>query len=70
MLTASKQMPRKPKRNDLAVKIDADVVKLARIVAAYDDVPMAELMSEALRPYLLKRLEKLKHQLPGPKDAD
>jgi hypothetical protein len=50
-------MPRKPKRNDVPVKIDAEVLRVARIVAAYEDVPLAELISETLRPIMVARLE-------------
>jgi hypothetical protein len=50
-------MPRKPKRNDVPVKMDAEVLRVARIVAAYEDVPLAELISETLRPILAKKLE-------------
>lgn len=62
-------MPRKPKRNDEPAKIDSDVLRMARLVAAFDNMPLAELLSETLRPILLKRLETIKSQLPGkPKD--
>lgn len=56
-------MPKNPKRNDVAVKIDADVLRMARIVAAYEDVPIAELLSEISRPILLKKLAE--HQAKG-----
>lgn len=51
-------MPRKPKRNDIAVKVDVEVVREARIVAAFEEVQLAELLSEILRPIISKRLEK------------
>jgi hypothetical protein len=57
LTTATQTMPRKPKRNDVPVKIDAEVLRLARIVAAYEDLPLAELISETLRPILVKKLE-------------
>jgi hypothetical protein len=56
-LAATTTMPRKPKRNDVPVKMDAEVLRIARIVAAYEDVPLAELISETLRPILTKKLE-------------
>jgi len=55
--TMTDTMPRPPKRNDLAAKIDADVLRDARIVAAYEGVPLAELLSETLRPILTKKKE-------------
>jgi hypothetical protein len=38
------------KRNDVAVKLDADVARLARIVAAERGQPIAAYISEILRP--------------------
>lgn len=58
MATATAPMPKKPKRNDVPAKVDADVMHVARIVAAYENVQIAELISEILRPILAKRLEK------------
>lgn len=65
MALATAPMPRKPKRNDLVIKCDAEVVRMARIIAAYEDIPLAELVSETLRPILEKKLEA--HQKPSPK---
>ena len=50
-------MTEKPKRTDLAVKIDKEVVRMARIIAAIEDVTLAELMSETLRPILQRKLD-------------
>jgi hypothetical protein len=52
------KMPRPPKRNDLNVKIDSEVIRQARIVAAFEEIQLAELLSEILRPIIAKRLEK------------
>ena len=38
------------KRNDVSVKIDADVVNDARIVASFNGMTLAEYLSETLRP--------------------
>jgi hypothetical protein len=38
------------KRNDVAVKLDADVARLARIVAAERGQPIAAYISDILRP--------------------
>lgn len=67
-LTTLATMPRKPKRNDVPVKIDAEVLRVARIVAAYEDLPLAELISESLRPLLQRKLEA--HQKHGKKTRD
>lgn len=37
------------RRKDMAVKIDAEVTRKAKIVAAYKDVSLAEYLSESLR---------------------
>lgn len=50
----------KPKRNDVPAKIDADVMRDARLVAAYEGVEIAELVSSILGPVLKQRL--LGHQ--------
>lgn len=42
------------KKKGTSVQIDDDVVKTARVVAALVDKPMATLISEILRPILLK----------------
>lgn len=65
MTTAMLTMP-KPKRNDVAVKIDAYVARLARILAAYEDTTIAEIVSEGMRPILMKRLDKLGVPYPPP----
>ena len=44
------------RRNDVAVKIDAEVARQAKIVAAFKDVSLAEFLSEALRPIVEKEL--------------
>lgn len=38
------------RRNDLSVKIDAEVIRKARIVVAYRDLNLAEYLSEVLAP--------------------
>ena len=57
-------MPRKPKRNDLAVKVDADVVYWARIAADFHAVPLAEYLSEVTRKALITELTKRGIVLP------
>jgi hypothetical protein len=52
----------KSKRNDVPVKIDAEVARLARIVAAYEDTSLAEYISERLRPLVQKDLDKHQRQ--------
>lgn len=61
-------MPRKdaPKRNDLSVKVDAHVIRLARLLSAHEDKTMAEVLSEAARGVLMKKLDKLGVPYPPP----
>lgn len=71
MTAALEAMPERKKRNDLVAKVDAEVLRMARIVAAYEDTSMAELLSSILRPVLEQRLEK--HQSdpkPRPRKRD
>jgi hypothetical protein len=42
-------MPRKPKRDDMAVKIETAIYRQARQVAARRDMPIAAYLSELLR---------------------
>jgi hypothetical protein len=53
MVNTQELVPRlmsKSKRNDEPVKLDREVLRLARIVAAYRGIPIAEYLSERLRP--------------------
>jgi hypothetical protein len=43
----------KPKRNDEPAKIDSEVLRVARIVAAYRRISLAEYLSETLRDVVL-----------------
>jgi hypothetical protein len=43
-------MPRLPKRNDVAVKLDAEVARKAKIVAAARGIPIAAYISGILGP--------------------
>lgn len=45
------------KRNDVSVKLDAEVVAEAKMVAASRDMSLAEYLSELLRPLVRKDLE-------------
>jgi len=51
------------KRNDVTAKIDAEVVRDAKLVAVYRDTSVAELLSEILRPIVARMLdeEQAKH---------
>jgi hypothetical protein len=55
------------KRNDVQVKVDAQVATHARMVAAARGITIAEYVSELLRPLVLRDLEiETKRQLKGP----
>jgi hypothetical protein len=45
------------KRNDVPVKLDAEVVRVAKIAAAYKDMSLAEYLSERLRPLVSQDVE-------------
>lgn len=44
------------KRNDTAVKVDAETVRKAKILAAFREQTLAELLSEVLEPIIDKLL--------------
>jgi hypothetical protein len=51
-------MPRpKSKRNDEPVKVDAEVLKMARLVVQERDTTLAEYLSELLRPLVRRDWE-------------
>ena len=52
----------KQKRNDVAAKIDAEVIRVARIVAAYRNQTVAEYLSEKLKPLVEKDLARYAKQ--------
>jgi hypothetical protein len=54
----------KPKRDDVPVKVDAEVIRQARIVAAFDGLSLAEYLSERLRPLVAADLEERKRSDP------
>lgn len=57
---ADAPMPRpKSKRNDVPAKIDTEVMRMARIISAYEDRDIADLVSETLRPIFTRRLAEL-----------
>lgn len=44
------------RRQDLAVKIDAEIARKAKIVAAHKELSLAEYVSEVLRPVVEREL--------------
>jgi hypothetical protein len=60
------------KRQDMTVKLDAEVLRVAKIVAAYRGVTVADYLSELVRPLALKDLqrEQAKGSPRGPRKAD
>ena len=53
------------RRKDVPVKIDAEVVRQAKIVAAYKDTSLAEYMSELLRPIVERDLREYSRRSLG-----
>jgi hypothetical protein len=52
-------VPRKPKRKDVTVKIDAEVARQARTVASYNDEQFAEYLTRLLKPIVQREFETL-----------
>ncbi len=56
----------KRKRDDVTVKLDAELVRIAKVVAAYRDITIAEYLSERLRPLVdLDHIEEMQKHSPG-----
>jgi len=51
------EAPPMTRRNDVAVKLDADVTREAKMVAASRDQTLAEYLSELLRPLVRRDLQ-------------
>jgi len=58
------------KRNDITVKIDNEVVRIGKIVAAYRDVTLAEYFSDLLMPLVIADLEKEQANMPAKIEAE
>ncbi len=54
------------RRNDVAVKLGADVVKMARHLAVDQNVPLAEYLTERLRPLVERDFEEMTKRLKKP----
>ena len=52
-------------RNDVAVKVDLEVIRMARHVAVDKRVPLAEYLSERLRPLVVEDYEALAQRMAG-----
>lgn len=62
MSAGSLMMPKK-KRNDAITKIDKDLLQKARHIATHRDVPLAEYLSEALRPVVERDFAKFRKEI-------
>jgi hypothetical protein len=57
------------KRTDIAVKLDVNVAKLARIVAAARGIPFAEYISQTLKPIVERDAKEVGASLTRKPDA-
>ena len=55
------------KRNDVPVKVDADVIRVAKIAAAYKGLSLADYISETLRPIVSRDVESEHARMAGAK---
>ncbi len=53
-----------PPRHDTAVKIDAEVVRLARSVAAFREQSLAAYLSDLVRPLVARDFHAMTHEEP------
>jgi len=56
-------MPRQ-KREEMTVKIDADLVRMARIIAAATDAQLSHTVSDLLRPVITEKYRQLDLSAP------
>lgn len=56
-MTGVAPMTRGSKKYVEQVKIDSEVLHMARVIAALDEVLLAELVSDTLRPIFTKRIQ-------------
>jgi hypothetical protein len=59
----------KGKRNDVPVKVDVEVIRIAKIAAAYKGLSLAEYLSETLRPIVSRDVEHEHAKVAGPKQG-
>jgi hypothetical protein len=55
-------MPR-PKRNDIAVKIDRDVIRKAKTICGHRDISLAEYLTGLLSPVIDREYDRFKAEL-------
>lgn len=55
------------KRNDVPVKVDAEVIRVAKIAAAYKGKSLAEYLSDTLRPIVSQDVEQEHAKVATPK---
>lgn len=72
VVTPERAMPKKgdAKRNDLSVKLEADVVTLARMVASARNITIAEYLSGILRPIVKADLDAEYHRISEAGDVE
>jgi hypothetical protein len=58
------------KRNDVSVRIDARVYRILKTVAAWEDVPIAEMLSDIVGPVVRKKLAKIQREGTDQKPAE
>jgi hypothetical protein len=57
-------------RNDLAVKMGADVVKMAKFVALDKSITLAEYLTERLRPMVARDYQDVARKMAGPVEQE
>jgi hypothetical protein len=55
------------RRNDVAVKLGADVVKMARHLAVDRGIPLAQYLTDRIRPLVEEDFNELRKSMSSPK---
>ncbi len=63
----SATMP-KQQRNDVSVKIDAEVYRMVKTVAAWKGVPIAEYLTEVVGPVARRDMGKMNQEIKRPRE--
>ncbi len=64
--TKRKRDMARTRRDDVAVKLSQDVVRMARHLAVDQNVPLAQYLSDRLRPLVTKDFEEMAKRLKKP----
>ena len=66
-MTTTLEKPMAKKRNDVSVRLDADVARKAKAIASLREITLAEFLSDTLRPIVDREWAKERDRFDRPK---